>query len=73
MQVMDLPLPIHSRAVTRVQESRSKRVVNLTNKSFNESVNLTNKSLRHTGRGKDPDTSLQASKQASLKLFPVSD
>ena len=29
MQVMDLPLPIHSRAVTRVQERRSSSVVNL--------------------------------------------
>ena len=29
MQVIDLPLPIHSRAVTRVQERRSSSVVNL--------------------------------------------
>ena len=63
MQVIDLPLPIHSRAVTRVQESRSKRVVNLTNKSLNESVNLSKKSLRKTGTGRG-----KAQKQAcSLK------
>ena len=29
MQVIDLPLPIHSRAVTRVHERRSSSVVNL--------------------------------------------
>ena len=29
MQVIDLPLPIHSRAVTRVQERRRSSVVNL--------------------------------------------